>query len=129
MKQLTPDQLAAIKDYARSHGRSWKSDLNNDWMHGRTTGELQAIRNSFGPSWLVRFSLKKAILAAIPVKTKAQLQADLDKLQKESFDHTMLHYWGFPRLTGAAHEASAAKIRLYEIGIKRLKQQIRDAKD
>lgn len=40
----------------------WKSKLNEKWMNGRYSCEddsagLQQIRNSFGPSWLVKFKL------------------------------------------------------------------------
>jgi len=59
-KQLTPEELGALIDYAERHGRNWKSKLNEDWMYARTTGALQHIRNSFGPNWLVSFNLEKA---------------------------------------------------------------------
>ena len=55
--RLTAEQLEAIGDYARQHGRTWKSQLNHDWMTGQTSGPLQQIRNQFGPSWLIRFKL------------------------------------------------------------------------
>lgn len=53
----TTEQLFALIVYANGHGRSWKSQLRNDWMTGRVTGDLQQIRNQFGPSWLARFKL------------------------------------------------------------------------
>jgi hypothetical protein len=53
----TAAQLSALVCYATGHGRTWKSQLNDDWMNGRAEGELQQIRNQFGPSWLVRFRL------------------------------------------------------------------------
>jgi hypothetical protein len=56
---LTPEQLAALRAYAAEHGRTWKSQLNDDWMNGRASGPLQQIRNQFGPSWLLRFRLPK----------------------------------------------------------------------
>lgn len=55
----TPEQLAALSAYAAEHGRTWKSQLNDDWMNGRASGPLQQVRNQFGPSWLVRFRLPK----------------------------------------------------------------------
>ena len=54
--ELTASQLTALKDYAQ-HGRRWKSALLADWLGGRSDGELQAIRNAFGPSWLLTFKL------------------------------------------------------------------------
>ena len=50
--QPTIDQLKVLIKYAKEHGRSWKHDLNTDWMYARTQGTLQGIRNQFGPSWL-----------------------------------------------------------------------------
>lgn len=63
----TPEQLAALAEFAAANGRSWKSKLNHAWMTGRYsdyagTGRanlLQQLRNNFGPSWLARFSLGK----------------------------------------------------------------------
>lgn len=57
--KLTPEQLAALQAYADSHGRTWKAQLNYEWMSGTATGALQQIRNIFGPTWLVRFKLPK----------------------------------------------------------------------
>ena len=67
MKQtLTPEQIEALVRFARVNGRNWKQVLRDAWMAGgydATTGHyidgpLQQIRNTFGPSWLTRFSLK-----------------------------------------------------------------------
>lgn len=68
-KQLTVEQAQALIDYAKENGRRWKSQLNHAWMTGGTTGALQIVRNAFGPSWLVRFSLKHAesIVAAAAI--------------------------------------------------------------
>ncbi len=59
---LTKEQLTALRAYAASHGRTWKSQLNHMWMTGQydaddNSSALQQIRNTFGPSWLVRFRL------------------------------------------------------------------------
>jgi hypothetical protein len=51
------EQIEALKAYAREHGRTWKSQLLADWERARTVGPLQALRNSHGPSWLVRYRL------------------------------------------------------------------------
>ena len=48
-------QLQALRNYAQKHGHTWKRDLLHDWETGHAEGELQQVRNQFGPSWLVRF--------------------------------------------------------------------------
>jgi hypothetical protein len=58
-RELTPEQLTALQAYAASHGRTWKAQLNYEWQSGTAHGPLQQIRNSFGPSWLIRFKLPK----------------------------------------------------------------------
>ncbi len=50
----TEDERAALELYAATHGRYWKRRLLDDWTNGRTVGELQRIRNSRGPSWLLQ---------------------------------------------------------------------------
>lgn len=59
------EQLHALELWAEVHGRNWKSALRDAWMTGDYNGfersnVLQCIRNTFGPSWLIRFSLAKA---------------------------------------------------------------------
>ena len=63
---LTAEQLKAIQEWAKVHGRTWKSKLRQAWMtgdydgiekYGNTAAYLQQVRNTFGPSWLVRFIL------------------------------------------------------------------------
>jgi hypothetical protein len=54
--ELTSAQLKSLEEYSVQHGRNWKACLRNDWENGRSYGELQQIRNTFGPTWLVRFS-------------------------------------------------------------------------
>lgn len=59
---LTPTLLQALQSYAANHGRTWKSSLRQCWMTGQygpsdASNHLQQIRNSFGPSWLVKFRL------------------------------------------------------------------------
>jgi hypothetical protein len=58
-QELTAEQLAALRNYADTHGRTWKAQLNHEWMTGTSRGLLQQIRNSFGPTWLVQFRLPK----------------------------------------------------------------------
>jgi hypothetical protein len=53
-------QIEALKAWATIYGRNWKSSLRQAWMTGEYNGFenshfLQQIRNTFGPSWLVRF--------------------------------------------------------------------------
>lgn len=56
------EQLEALKAWAALYGRNWKSSLRDAWMTGdygsfEQSNYLQQIRNTFGPSWLVRFVL------------------------------------------------------------------------
>jgi hypothetical protein len=64
-QELTADQLVAVTTYAAEHGRNWKSALREAWMTGiyddfQGSNFLQQIRNTFGPTWLIRFRLPKA---------------------------------------------------------------------
>jgi len=67
-QKLTSEQLEALRRFARLNGRTWKSCLRHAWEtsryydHGAEeySGTLQQIRNTFGPSWLVRFRLPDA---------------------------------------------------------------------
>ena len=59
------EQLEALKAWAALYGRNWKSPLRDAWMTGdygsfEQSNYLQQIRNTFGPSWLIRFRLPKA---------------------------------------------------------------------
>lgn len=56
--ELTPEQLAALREYAAQHGRYWKNKLRSDWALGRDTQLLRQIRNQFGPTWLTKFKFK-----------------------------------------------------------------------
>ncbi len=60
MQTLTTEQYNSLRDMAITYGRNWKSRLRLMWMDGDYEGRhdsnvLQTIRNTFGPSWLVRF--------------------------------------------------------------------------
>ena len=59
MKTPTESQIAALRSYAAEHGRYWKAKLLHDWLKDVSEGELQAIRNAFGPSWLLTFRLPR----------------------------------------------------------------------
>jgi hypothetical protein len=68
VNQLSAEQLKAVIRFAAEHGRTWKSQLNDAWMTGNYVGFvgshlLQQVRNQFGPEWLVKFNLKKALAA------------------------------------------------------------------
>ena len=63
-KQLTAEQMKAIRSFARENGRTWKTSLRSAWETGNyapyeNAPALQTIRNTFGPSWLVAFNLKE----------------------------------------------------------------------
>lgn len=55
----TSEQIEALKAYAREHGRYWKSALQDDWLSANCQGPLRELRNTLGPSWLVRYRLPK----------------------------------------------------------------------
>ena len=57
--KLSAEQLKAVQEYAAANGRNWKSALRHDWETGQAYGELQQIRNNFGPTWLVNFRLSQ----------------------------------------------------------------------
>lgn len=54
LNEPTKEERAALERYAFTHGGRWKRQLLDDWTNGRATGELQVIRNSRGPSWLLQ---------------------------------------------------------------------------
>ena len=68
LRALTQAEHDAIRAYAIEHGRYWKASLRDDWMNARTTGVMQALRNSHGPSWLVSFSLVRDQSSAEPTR-------------------------------------------------------------
>lgn len=60
--ELTEQQLTALKHFAASRGRTWKSKLGDCWMNSHygfadDSTSLQQIRNNFGPTWLYKFKL------------------------------------------------------------------------
>ena len=58
-KELTANQLQAIRIFAKTHGRRWKAQLRDRWEHeSGANPELLSLRNTHGPSWLVKFKLK-----------------------------------------------------------------------
>lgn len=71
---LTAEEFAAVEAFAKKHGRNWKSELSNRWLHARTRGALQSLRNSHGPSWLHTFRLSKAKAAADALDARTLLE-------------------------------------------------------
>jgi hypothetical protein len=71
------EQVEALKAWAALYGRNWKSALRNAWMDGNYHGfadshYLQQVRNTFGPSWLVRFVLCKGVGHVVSDATRAK---------------------------------------------------------
>ena len=57
LADLTEEQAQRLKDFARKHGKDWKSVLSSMWWTGRDANEpdghlLRQIRNQAGPTWL-----------------------------------------------------------------------------
>jgi hypothetical protein len=53
--ELTIEQQEGLRNFARDHGRNWKSALRDAWMTGIYRGRedacyLQQVRNQYGPS-------------------------------------------------------------------------------
>jgi len=46
---MNDTQLAALKEFARLHGKDWKKALNQLWISGKDSGTLRQIRNNFAP--------------------------------------------------------------------------------
>lgn len=84
---LTPTQLEALKTFAGKR-RTWKQELRQAWMTGMypadaDSASLQQIRNTFGPSWLVRFNLKAAAAAA------PRFFAEIETLNLEAVERSL----------------------------------------
>jgi hypothetical protein len=58
---LEPEEVAALRAYAKEHGRYWKSHLREAWMTASEPGILQQLRNAsyFGPTGLIKFKLNR----------------------------------------------------------------------
>lgn len=55
LDRLTPEQLQALLRFVKQQEQqnaSWKVTLFNDWLQGRTSGEVQFIRDVYGVQWL-----------------------------------------------------------------------------
>ncbi len=64
-RDLTKDQLLALRDYANWAGKDWKQNLSADWLRagsdwpGSRYPLLQQVRNQLGPKWLDTFELRE----------------------------------------------------------------------
>lgn len=67
-RNLEPDEMKALQEFAEKYGREWKQYLFAAWlshahkgihMGGKDTGILRSIRNEFGNEWLHKFKLPK----------------------------------------------------------------------
>jgi hypothetical protein len=63
-KQITSEELTALRVYAANAGADWKRDLVRDWLRGGTEtidehgwSLLYCLRNSHGSAWLDAFDL------------------------------------------------------------------------
>jgi hypothetical protein len=80
------EQVEALKAWAAIYGRNWKSALRQAWMTGEYNGFenshfLQQIRNTFGPSWLVRFVIFRGVgnvVSSVARAKEYETIADLD---------------------------------------------------
>lgn len=90
MARNTPNakQIEALRLFASANGRNWKSELNTLWMNGAYSNAvlggadpayLQQVRNEFGPTWLVRFSLAAAMIEESGRTLARELYADLEE--------------------------------------------------
>lgn len=74
----TAEQIEALKAYASENGRYWKAALLLDWSCDRTSGALQELRNTLGPSWLLRHgaaAVKPATLAEGIAEKRSEIAA------------------------------------------------------
>lgn len=54
LSQLPPDLLGALAKFRSENGRTWKHKLLSGWLRAAFPGELQRLRNDFGPEWLTQ---------------------------------------------------------------------------
>lgn len=50
-------QVDHLQAYADQHGRGWKQRLWLEWTNATADPVLSLLRNSHGPSWLLRYNL------------------------------------------------------------------------
>ncbi|AFZ45770.1 hypothetical protein PCC7418_3663 [Halothece sp. PCC 7418] len=55
LDELTSDQREALLAFIVEQGeRPWKARILNDWLQGRDSGNVQFLREDYGPQWLNR---------------------------------------------------------------------------
>ncbi|NPD70275.1 hypothetical protein HN018_24255 (plasmid) [Lichenicola cladoniae] len=52
-------QVEYLQAYADQHGREWKQKLWLEWTNATADPVLSLLRNSHGPSWLLRYNLRR----------------------------------------------------------------------
>ncbi|MGO7042231.1 hypothetical protein ACCS60_28180 [Rhizobium acaciae] len=121
LRTLTDKEHAAVLAYAFEHGRRWKACLRDDWMNARTTGILQALRNSHGPSWLVSYSVANRLRSSADVARTITVTADngnIYEATKEGINEpwTINYPEGSDRFSGLEPELRAHIRRLISKG-------------
>jgi hypothetical protein len=104
-RDLTPDELTAVRAFADAHGAGWKNKLNNvywynarQWRGPNGTDEatgvaLHRLRNELGPRWLASFKLPPvAALTQTQAEVVATLRAGVERL-KACTDNAMILAW------------------------------------
>ncbi len=51
------ETVAALRAFAKRHGRSWKFELGVKWMNASADPVLHRLRNTHGPTWLAGYKL------------------------------------------------------------------------
>lgn len=57
LDELTTEQRQNFLEFVKEQeqrNRPWKIQLLNDWLHERDSGQVQFIRDRYGPQWLSR---------------------------------------------------------------------------
>ncbi|NBD33045.1 MAG: hypothetical protein GVY17_08810 [Cyanobacteria bacterium] len=55
LDELTPEQRDALLEFIVDQGEQpWKAQILNDWLQGRDSGNVQFLREDYGPQWLNR---------------------------------------------------------------------------
>lgn len=57
LDELTTEQRSRFLDFVKEQeqqNRPWKIQLLNDWLHERDSGQVQFVRDRYGPQWLNR---------------------------------------------------------------------------
>jgi hypothetical protein len=57
LDELTTEQRSRFLEFVKEQeqqNRPWKIQLLNDWLHERDSGQVQFVRDRYGPQWLNR---------------------------------------------------------------------------